>query len=146
MRTIASILAFALIATTAFETPVVGSEEVVVRKFFELRERVLDQRGSEKDVNELLRLFAKNARYEHPAFGVVMDLSQARAGMLAHLNEGRNAKIEIRQVMAGRDFAIAETTLHYSLPDKDSQLKRIDRPGAAIFQFEGEQIARVAEY
>jgi len=146
MRKIGLILVFVLIAAAAMETQAAGSKEIVVRRFFELRERMLDQRGNEKDVSELVRLCAKDGRYEHPAFGVVMDMSQARAGMIAHLNEGRDAKIEIRRVMVGSDFAIAETTLHYLLPDKDSQLKPIDRQGAAIFEFEGRQIARVAEY
>lgn len=120
-------------------------KNLLVKRFFQLRERMLDQRGSEKDVEELLGMFKADARYEHPAAGVSLDLAQVRSGMKAHLNEGRDARIEVTRVWTGNNFVVAETTLRYTLRD-NNVAKPIVRPGVAIFQFEGLQITRVAEY
>ena len=68
----------------------------IARKFFALREQTLDERGTPTQVEQILALFKDTGRYEHPAFSVVMTLDEARRGMIAHLKEGRDAKITIR--------------------------------------------------
>ena len=67
-------------------------KDAVVR-FYELREKTLDQRGTIKDVDGLLSLLTDEARFEHPVASVVMTKAQARSGMLAHLREGRTQNI-----------------------------------------------------
>ena len=118
----------------------------IARKFFELREQTLDQRGTPAQVEQILALFNHTGRYEHPAFSVVMTLDEARRGMIAHLREGRDAKITIRRFFHGSNFTIAETTLHYFVPDDSGQLKEINRNGVAIFEFQAGRLTRVAEY
>jgi hypothetical protein len=118
----------------------------VARKFFELREQTLDQRGTPAQVEQILALFGTNARYEHPAASVVMTLDEAKHGMIAHLKEGRDARITIRRFFHNVNFTIAETTLHYFVPDDSGHLKEINRNGVAIFELEAGRIARLAEY
>jgi hypothetical protein len=122
------------------------SNDALVRRFFELRERVLDQRGTAAGVNELLSLFKNGGHYEHPAASVSMTLDQAKGGMLAHLGEGRDAKITIHKILHGPNFSVAETTLHYLIPDASGQLKQVERHGVAIFEMEAGKLSRVAEY
>ena len=118
----------------------------IARKFFELREQTLDERGTPAQVEQILALFKDTGRYEHPAFSVVMTLDEARRGMIAHLKEGRDAKITIRRFFHNSNFTVAETTLHYFLPDDSGQLKEINRNSVAIFEFQAGRIVRVAEY
>jgi hypothetical protein len=118
----------------------------IARKFFELREQTLDQRGTPAQVEQILALFSDTGRYEHPAFSVVMTLDEAKRGMLAHLKEGRDAKIIIHRLFHNSNFTIAETTLHYFVPDDSGQLKEINRNGVAIFELQAGRIVRVAEY
>jgi hypothetical protein len=118
----------------------------IARKFFELREQTLDQRGTPAQVEQILALFKDSGRYEHPAFSVVMTLDEARRGMIAHLKEGRDAKITIRRFFHNSNFTIAETTLHYFVPDDGGQLKEINRNGVALFEFQAGRLVRVAEY
>ena len=121
-------------------------KEAVVKKFFELREQLLDQRGTTGKVDELLALFKAGGHYEHPAFSIIMTMEEARNGMMAHLREGRDAKITIKRFFHGANFTAAETTLNYSLPDESGGMKKIERNSVAIFEFEAGRIARVAEY
>jgi ketosteroid isomerase-like protein len=109
--------------------------------FLQLREKTLDQRGTAADVDKLLALLSDNAVYEHPASGIVMDKAQARSGLLAHLNEGRNATYTIRRSRFGKDFAIVEITLDYTV-----ERKQMKRTGAFVFEFDGHKISRVAVY
>jgi hypothetical protein len=118
----------------------------VARKFFELREQTLDQRGTTAQVEQILALFGTNGRYEHPAASVVMTLDEAKRGMIAHLKEGRDARIIIRRFFHNVNFIIAETTLHYFVSDDSGHLKEINRNGVAIFELEAGRIARLAEY
>jgi hypothetical protein len=144
---VSTILAIILFATTAVGYAD-GQEQGdrIARKFFELREQTLDQRGAPAQVEEILALFKDTGRYEHPAFSVVMTLDEARRGMIAHLKEGRDAKVTIRRFFHGSNFTIAETTLHYFVPDDSGQWKEINRNGVAIFEFQAGRIVRVAEY
>jgi len=121
-------------------------DEALARRFFELREQLLDQRGTPAIVDQLLSLFKTGAHYEHPAFSVVMTLGEARAGMIAHLREGRDAKIRVNKIFRGTNFVVAETTLHYIVPDENGRTKIIDRNDVAIFEMVAGRIVRVAEY
>src|SRR5437868_14112346 len=85
-----------------------------IARFYELRERTLDQRGTKQDVEQLLALFAPGGSYEHPGAGVVMNVEQARSGLLAHLGEGSNADFHFNQARVNRDFAVVEVTLRYT--------------------------------
>ena len=118
----------------------------IARRFFELREQTLDQRGTAFQVEQILTLFNSNGRYEHPSASVIMTIDEAKRGMIAHLKEGRDARITIRRFFHNANFTIAETTLHYVVPDDSGQPKEINRNGVAIFEFEAGRIARLAEY
>jgi hypothetical protein len=118
----------------------------IARRFFELREQTLDQRGTTFQVEQILALFRTNGRYEHPSASVTMTLDEAKRGMIAHLKEGHDARITIHRFFHNENFTIAETTLHYFVPDDSGQLKEINRNGVAIFEFETGRIARLAEY
>jgi hypothetical protein len=122
------------------------SDDTLIKKFFELREQVLDQRGTAASVNELLSLFKDGGHYEHPAASVSMTLDEAKRGMMAHLGEGRDATITIHKIFHGTNFSVAETTLRYSIPDASGQSKQVERHGAAIFEIDAGKISRVAEY
>jgi hypothetical protein len=126
--------------------PGTQSDETLTRKFFQLREQLLDQRGTSAKVDELLSLFADGGQYEHPAASVTMTLDEARSGMLAHLGEGRDASITIKRIFHGSNFSVAETTLRYSMPDEAGAMKKIERNGVAIFETKNDRIVRVAEY
>lgn len=123
-----------------------GSDETLLRKFFLLREQLLDQRGTSAKVDELLSLFADGGHYEHPAASVTMTIDEARSGMTAHLREGRDATITIKRIFHGSNFSVAETTLRYSMPDEAGTMKSIERNGVAIFEMKDDRIVRVAEY
>ncbi|HET9991590.1 MAG TPA: nuclear transport factor 2 family protein, partial [Kofleriaceae bacterium] len=101
---------------TAFGESSEASKRTVVERFFHLREKMLDQRGAPADVDDLVSLLTEKAVYEHPVAKVSMSKADVRAGMIAHLKEGRDAKLTLRRVLIGADFAVVETTLHYSLP------------------------------
>lgn len=88
-------------------------EKSTIVQFYELRERTLDQRGTQKDVERLLTLFAEGAKYEHPIYSVTMNVEQARAGLLAHLGEGTDARYHIDSARIHEDFALVESTLNY---------------------------------
>jgi hypothetical protein len=119
---------------------------MIARKFFELREQTLDQRGTAAQVEQILTLFKQDGRYEHPVFSVVMTLDEAKRGMIAHLKEGRDAKITVRKFFHSPNFTIAETNLHYFVPDDSGHLNEINRNGVSIFELEAGRIARLAEY
>ena len=110
-------------------------------QFYELRERTLDQRGTQKDVERLLTLFAEGAKFEHPTYGVTMNVEQARTGLLAHLGEGIDARYHIDSARIDEDFALVESTLTYVVDGK-----HVTRRSAAIFEFGGGKILRLAEY
>jgi hypothetical protein len=115
-------------------------KDTVVR-FYELREKTLDQRGTSQDVDGLLALLTDEAKFEHPVASVVMTKAQARSGMLAHLREGENAKYLLRRARFANDFAVVEFVLEYTVEGK-----RIAHAGVATFEFSGSKISRVAEY
>src|ERR1043166_9482696 len=81
------ILLIAAVAAAA-SLPKASDEKQTVARYYELRERTLDQRGTKRDVEELLALFADGAKFEHPRVGVSMTVDEARSGLLAHLREG----------------------------------------------------------
>ena len=131
-----------LIAVTLCPTLVLASpQKDAVARFYELREKTLDQRGTAQDVDKLLSLLADEVRYEHPVASVVMTKAQARSGMLAHLREGRDARYMLRRARFMNDFAIVEFVLEYTVDGK-----RISRAGVAMFEFTGDKISRLAEY
>ncbi len=66
--------------------------------------------------------------------------------MVAHLREGRDARITIKRIFHGSNFSVAETTLRYSMPDEAGAMKKIERNGVAIFETKNDRIVRVAEY
>jgi len=74
----------------------------------------------------VLRLFPPGATYEHRQAKVSMTLDQARRGMLAHLNEGRDATIHLEHVRLGPGFAVAETILEYSVEGKPVKRNGVD--------------------
>ena len=112
-----------------------------VLKFYELRERTLDQRGTANDVEKIISLLADGATYQHPMASVTMTKAQARSGMLAHLREGRNARYSLHPARFERDFAVVEYVLDYTVEGK-----KIRRPGVATFEFISDKISRVTEY
>ena len=114
--------------------------ERVVRRFYELRERTLDQRGTEQDVAALIALLTDDAAYEHPRAGVTMTRAQAAGGIAAHLAEGRNATITIHNIVLGADVATVELTTRYDVPET-----RTTR-GISIVEFRAGRIRRIAEY
>jgi len=118
-----------------------STEKRTIVRFYELRERTLDQRGTKNDVEKLVRLFSQEAKYEHPVVGVVMNLSEARAGLLAHLGERTNASFHFENAQFTTNFAVVEVTLHYVVDGK-----QVNRRGVAIFEFKEGKIVRLAEY
>lgn len=112
-----------------------------VVKFYALRAKTLDQRGTTEDVDKLLALLTDEGKYEHPVAGIVMTKDEARSGMLAHLKEGQDASYRFRHARFGRDFAIVELTLEYTVEGK-----KVRRTGVSVFEFSGGKISRVAEY
>ncbi len=77
---------------------------------------------------------------------MILTVDEAKSGMIAHLKEGRDAKITLNRIFHGSNFAVAETTLRYFIPDESGRLKKIERNGVAIFELEAARIVRVAEY
>jgi ketosteroid isomerase-like protein len=144
-RTILAALTVPLIAIPAARaqgkpaTPAADMERIV-RRFYELRARTLDERGTAQDVAALADLLAEDVAYEHPRANVTMTKAEALAGIKAHLGEGRNARVTIRTVTMGRDAATVELTLQYDVPET----KTIR--GASIFEFAFGKIRRIAEY
>jgi len=112
-----------------------------VLKFYELREKTLDQRGTADDVDKILSLLTDGATYEHPIASVTMTKAQARAGMLAHLHEGTNARYTLRHARFEKALAVVEFVLDYTLEGK-----KVSRAGVAMFEFSKDKISRVAEY
>lgn len=139
MRKLLPVLIAAIVTWPTFG--VASPQKDAVLRFYELREKTLDQRGTTQDVDKLLSLLTDEARYEHPVASVVMTKAQARSGMLAHLREGRDARYMLRRAHFMNDFAVVEFLLEYTLEDK-----RISRAGVALFEFSGDKISRVAEY
>jgi hypothetical protein len=131
----------ALIMTAGATARPLGSEKAAIVRFYELREKTLDQRGTKEDVDQLLRLFGKEARYEHPAAHVSMTLEEARAGLLSHLREGRDATFHFEKARIEQDFAVVEITLTYTVDGK-----QVDRRGVSVFEFNESKIVRLAEY
>lgn len=76
---------------------VASPQKDVVVRFYALREKTLDQRGTRLQVDELLSLMRDDVKYEHPGASVTMTKSQTRSGMLAHLREGTDAKYILRR-------------------------------------------------
>jgi hypothetical protein len=87
-----------VVAQQRVASPARSEMEGVIRRFYELRARTLDERGTAQDVTDLMALLADTAEYEHPRANVTMTKTQASEGIRAHLNEGRNARITIRKV------------------------------------------------
>ena len=117
------------------------AQKNAVARFYELRERTLDRRGTPQDVDRLLALLTDDAKYEHPMAGIVMTKEQARSGILAHLREGSDASYRLRRARFGKSFAVVEMTLEYTVGGK-----HVSRNGVAMFEFSGNKISRVAEY
>ena len=139
MRKLLPVLIAAIVAWPTFG--VASPQKDAVVRFYELREKTLDQRGTTQDVDKLLSLLTEEVRYEHPVASVVMTKAQARLGMLAHLREGKNARYMLRRARFVNDFAVVEFVLEYTVEGK-----RISRAGVAMFEFSGDKISRVAEY
>jgi len=147
----AFILSMLLLATLSFpmqaRTLASGVNRIeIIRQFYTLREKTLDERGSEKDVNQLFGLMTANAIYEHPRANVRMTREQAHDGIIAHLNEGKNAHITLDSIKAGADFIVVELTLQYDAPAANGGFEKVNRRGMTIFEFVGDKIQRVAEY
>ena len=130
------------IRPSTYEVP---AHEGTVRRFLQLRERMLGERSTPADVDALLALFTPAAVYEHPVAHVRMTLPEARSGLLAHLAEGRDVRLTVTRVHVGGTFVVVETTLAYTVV-VDHKEQRIDRAGVAVFEFDGSLISRVAEY
>ena len=124
-------------AAGAFASP----HKDAIAKFYEYRTQMLGPRGSEADVDGLLALFANDSSYEHPQFGVSMNKTEARRGMVAHLREGKDVSFRVHRIREGNGFAIAEVTFGYVVNEKE-----IVRTGVTIFEFNGNKLERVAEY
>jgi len=139
MRNLLLVLVAAIVSGSTFAAA--SSQKDAVLRFYDLREKTLDQRGTPEDVNKLLSLLTDDARYEHPVASMAMTKDQARSGMLAHLREGKNARYMLRRARFTNDFAVVEFVLEYTVENK-----KISRPGVAMFEFRGEKISRVAEY
>jgi len=139
MRKLLPVLIAAIVAWSTLG--VASPQKDAVVRFYELREKTLDQRGTTQDVDKLLSLLTDEVSYEHPAASVVMTKTQTRLGMLAHLHEGKNARYILRRARFVNDFAVVEFVLGYTVEGKT-----ISRAGVAMFEFSGDKISRVAEY
>ena len=118
-----------------------ASMRQIVEKFYRLRERTLDERGTKDDVEKLIALLAPAASYEHPVPNVRMTVAQAREGLTAHLNEGKRAKITLGPIRTGSNFAVVEVDLQYEVAGRP-----IAKRGITVFEFTRGKISRVAEY
>ena len=138
MRTLTAIL---MILFTLQLGVAASPQKDAIAAFYEYRTHMLGQQGTAADVDGLLTLFADQAKYEHPQFGVVMNKEEARRGMLAHLREGTDVAFHVHRIRESKDFAVAEVTFRYVVDHKE-----IVRTGVAIFEFQGDKLSRVAEY
>jgi hypothetical protein len=119
----------------------IGNMIKSVRSFYQIRERTLDERGTEKDVLQLLEMMADDIVYEHPAANAKLTKEQVRGGMMAHLKEGKNAAFSLLNLKEGKNFVMVELSLQYEVEGK-----LIKRRGVSIFEFAKNKIQRVAEY
>lgn len=119
----------------------VSGMQKTVETFYKIRERTLDERGTEKDVADLLGLMTDDVIYEHPVANVKMTKEQVKDGMTAHLKEGRSARYTLRNIRTGNNFVVVELTLEYEVDGKP-----VKRSGVSIFEFAKGKIQRVAEY
>ena len=131
---IAAILSFPILS-------VANPQKDTVLRFYELREKTLDQRGTKAALDELVSLLTDDVKFEHPVASVTMTKAQARSGMLAHLREGKNATYTLRRARFVNDFAVVEFVLEYTVDGK-----QVSRAGVAMFEFKGNKISRLAEY
>jgi hypothetical protein len=125
------------LAAPAFASP----QKDVIAKFYELRTRVLDQHGTEADIDGVLALFADTGKYEHPQFKASMTKAMMRRGMLSHMREGKEVTFKVHRIQEAKTFAIAEVDFSFIVDGK-----KISRTGVAIFEFQGHKLMRVAEY
>jgi hypothetical protein len=79
MRNLLAILIAPIICLTTFS--VANPQKDAALRFFELREKTLDQRGTAQDVDELLSLLTNNAKYQHPGASVTMTKAEARSSV-----------------------------------------------------------------
>jgi ketosteroid isomerase-like protein len=136
----ASLSAIAAAPAQRNTTTAPADMERIVRLFYELRARTLDERGTAAEVAALGDLLADDAQYEHPRANVTMTKAQAVAGITAHLGEGRHARVTIHRVTLGSDSATVELTLQYDVPETKTSR------GVSIFEFANGKIRRIAEY
>jgi hypothetical protein len=125
------------LATPAFASP----QKDVIAKFYELRTRLLDQHGTQADIDGVLALFADTGKYEHPQFKASMSKTMMRRGMLSHMREGKEVTFKVHRIQEAATFAIAEVDFSFIVDGK-----KISRTGVAIFEFQGNKLIRVAEY
>lgn len=133
MQKLLGLVIVPIISLTTFAAT--NAQKEAALRFFALRERTLDQRGTAQDIDKLLSLLTDNSKYEHPGTSVTMTRAEARSGMFAHLHEGKDAKYTLRRARFVNDFAVVEFVLQYTLEGK-----RVTRAGAAVFEFKGDKI------
>jgi ketosteroid isomerase-like protein len=134
-------LSLIMLTVSSYTLAAANPQKELVVRFYELREKTLDERGTAQDIDNLLALMTHEARYEHPAASVTMTKAEVRSGMLAHLHEGNHARYTLRHARFTSDFAVVEFVLDYTVNGE-----KIARPGVAMFEFRGDRISRVSEY
>jgi hypothetical protein len=128
----------ALLLTQASASP--GERYVVERT------AAMQEAATAADVERVLALFAADAVYEHPAFGMrIAGIDAMRAGRLRQLGITRNARVRVRERVALSGVEAISEELTFEARDSD-RWRSVTRRQLLVFEYKDGRIARVLEY
>ena len=140
MRVILPGLAMLALAAPAFAEAVEPDLKLVVARYVEAQEAVMEKDAGPAEVESLLAFYTEDFAYHHPQFGAkVSGRDNLRSGITSHLGESRDAEIAVKGILRnGNILSVSTETRFTNVADG----KTIVRPGVMVLTFKGDRIVQ----
>ncbi len=140
------VLLFA-IASPLFASNSPKQLEQVAERAVAAREKMMQQDATAADVDAFLAFCTDSLIYEDPVVKMKIEgKEQIRKGMLSFLGVSRNVRSVVTKRIAAANVVVLEQTVSFEAKQPDDRWKPQSRQQVTIFEFEGLQIRRIADY
>ncbi|MEP6994590.1 MAG: nuclear transport factor 2 family protein [Acidobacteriota bacterium] len=121
--------------------------ERVAEQVVHARQKAMQEAATAADVDAFLSFGTENMVYEDPVVKMRIEgKNQIRQGMLAFLGVTRAARIVVTKKIARANVVVFEQNVSFEEKQDDGRWTPRTRSQVTVFEFEGSQVRRIADY
>jgi hypothetical protein len=136
-----------LLAGPVFSSGSPSQIEQVAERMVAARQKTMQQDAAAADVDAFLAFGTAHLIYEDPVVKMkIAGKDEIRKGMIGFLGSSRNARIVVTKRITVANAVVFEQAVSFEEKQDDGTWKPRMRKQLTIFEFEGLQVRRIADY